>query len=46
MQFSDLKLNVTIQESLRNNGYQNPTPIQAQAIPTILDGQDLLTIVP
>ena len=43
-QFSDLNLNPNIQKALTEAGYETPTPIQAQAIPIILDGHDLLGI--
>jgi len=42
MTFSDLKLYNNIQQALEEEGYTNPTPIQEQAIPEILLGQDLV----
>ena len=42
MTFNDLKLYPTIQQALEEEGYSNPTPIQEQAIPEILLGQDLV----
>ncbi|WP_413290547.1 DEAD/DEAH box helicase [Bdellovibrio sp. HCB337] len=42
--FTDLPLVAPIQMSLKEAGYENPTPIQAQAIPLILDGHDLLGV--
>lgn len=42
MTFNDLQLHRTIQQSLTEEGYENPTPIQQQAIPIILDGTDLV----
>jgi len=42
MQFDQLKLSPTIQAALKSKGYQVPTPIQAQSIPAILEGRDLL----
>jgi ATP-dependent RNA helicase RhlE len=42
MQFTDLSLIDPILKSLREEGYDIPTPIQSQAIPIILQGQDLL----
>ena len=42
MTFNDLKLYPTIQQALEEEGYTNPTPIQEQAIPEILLGQDLV----
>ncbi|HPI39859.1 MAG TPA: DEAD/DEAH box helicase [Pseudobdellovibrionaceae bacterium] len=43
-QFSDLNLIAPIQQSLKEAGYETPTPIQQQAIPLILAGHDLLGI--
>lgn len=43
-QFSDLKLIAPIQQALKDTGYETPTPIQAQAIPVVLEGHDLLGI--
>lgn len=42
--FSDLKLLPQIQQTLKENGYETPTPIQQQAIPVVLEGHDLLGI--
>lgn len=42
MTFNDLKLYNNIQQALEEEGYSNPTPIQEQAIPEILLGQDLV----
>ena len=42
MTFNDLKLYNNIQQALEEEGYANPTPIQEQAIPEILLGQDLV----
>jgi ATP-dependent RNA helicase RhlE len=42
MTFNDLKLYNNIQQALEQEGYSNPTPIQEQAIPEILLGQDLV----
>ncbi len=42
--FSELALRPEIQQALAAQGYQNPTPIQAQAIPPALAGRDLLGI--
>ena len=39
--FSDLKLATPVASALEKIGYQTPTPIQAQAIPSILDGRDI-----
>jgi ATP-dependent RNA helicase RhlE len=43
-QFSDLGLAAPIQAALDSEGYTTPTPIQAQAIPSLLKGHDLLGI--
>lgn len=42
MTFDDLKLAPAILKAVREQGYETPTPIQAQAIPAVLDGHDLL----
>ncbi len=42
--FSDLHLVQPILDALAAEGYQTPTPIQAQAIPHVLAGKDLLGI--
>jgi ATP-dependent RNA helicase RhlE len=42
--FSDLNLIDPIQSALKETGYDKPTPIQAQAIPIVLGGHDLLGI--
>lgn len=42
MQFTDLRLSPAILRALTREGYQTPTPIQAKAIPHILDGRDVL----
>ncbi len=42
MNFEDLKLAPAIVKAVREHGYETPTAIQAQAIPLVLDGQDLL----
>ncbi len=40
--FTELGLSQPILKALAGQGYQTPTPIQAQAIPQVLAGQDLL----
>jgi ATP-dependent RNA helicase RhlE len=40
--FKDLKVSAPILDALDKQGYQNPTPIQEQAIPEVLKGNDLL----
>jgi ATP-dependent RNA helicase RhlE len=42
--FSDLRLAAPILKALAEKGYGTPTPIQAQAIPCVLAGKDLLGI--
>ncbi|MEM6907243.1 MAG: DEAD/DEAH box helicase [Pseudomonadota bacterium] len=42
--FSDLGLSQPVLQALDLKGYNNPTPIQQQAIPAVLDGRDLLGI--
>ncbi len=41
-QFTDLGLAEQLLKALASEGYTTPTPIQAQAIPSILQGRDLL----
>ena len=43
-QFSDLGLAEPLLKALRSEGYDTPTPIQAQAIPGVMQGRDLLGI--
>ncbi|MCX7086773.1 MAG: DEAD/DEAH box helicase, partial [Methylococcales bacterium] len=40
--FSDLALSDPILKALKDVGYETPSPIQAQIIPFILDGRDVL----
>ena len=40
--FSDLHLSDAIQSRLKEVGYVAPTPVQAQAIPPILEGRDVV----
>ena len=42
--FTDLKLSAPLLQALATEGYEIPTPIQAQAIPSLLEGRDLLGI--
>ena len=42
MNFDELNLAPAILKAVREQGYDSPTPIQAQAIPAVLAGQDLL----
>ncbi len=43
-QFSDLGLAASLLAALRQEGYETPTPIQAQVVPAILAGRDLLGV--
>lgn len=40
--FQDLGLSTAIQQAIKDNGYEAPSPIQAQSIPIILAGKDIL----
>jgi len=42
MKFEELNLAPAIQKAVAEQGYETPTPIQAQAIPAVLAGHDLL----
>lgn len=42
MEFTQLNITPRIMKALNEEGYHKPTEIQSQAIPKILDGQDLL----
>ncbi len=42
MQFSDLPLKAELRASLEAHGFQRATPIQALAIPPLLEGRDVL----
>ena len=42
MLFSDLGLGEKLLEAIKNAGYVEPTPIQEQAIPFVLQGRDVL----
>ena len=41
MTFSNLNLIAPLTEALRKKGYVQPTPIQEQAIPSLLEGKDI-----
>jgi ATP-dependent RNA helicase RhlE len=43
-QFTDFGLSAPILKALATEGYTAPTPIQAQAIPYVMDGRDLCGI--
>ena len=40
--FSDFNLNPAILKTLEQEGYATPTPIQLQAIPSVLEGRDVI----
>ena len=42
--FNESKLSPQILENIKQQGYEKPTPIQSQAIPPILSGNDVLGI--
>ena len=44
LSFKNLKLLPELEEALKKLGYEIPTPIQAKAIPTLLEGKDLIGI--
>lgn len=44
LRFEDLGLSQPVLQALDLKGYTKPTPIQAQAIPPVLEGRDLLGI--
>ena len=44
LKFNELALHETILSNVTEAGYETPTPIQAQSIPALLEGKDLLGI--
>lgn len=42
MKFENLNLITPLMKAVKNEGYVVPTPIQAQAIPVVLEGRDLV----
>ena len=40
--FADLRLEPTLLEALDDVGYEEPSPIQAEAIPPLLEGRDVI----
>ena len=42
MSFENLNLNTAILKAIADTGYTEPTPIQAQAIPEVMAGNDLM----
>jgi ATP-dependent RNA helicase RhlE len=41
-QFTDLSLSPILQRNLVAGGFKLPTPVQAQAIPSVLEGRDVV----
>jgi len=44
MSFADLGLSPQLLDAIKDQGYEKPTPIQAEAIPHVLQGKDVLGI--
>lgn len=44
VKFSDLALSSEVQKAVDSVGYETPSPIQAQAIPHLLEGRDILGV--
>jgi len=44
MTFKDFQLRAELVQALDEAGYEHPTPIQQQAIPILLGGQDLIGV--
>lgn len=42
LRFDDLNLDADLRRAIKDEGYETPTPIQAAAIPYVLDGRDLI----
>ena len=42
MTFNDLKLSAPLLKAVSEAGYETPSPIQASAIPPVLEGRDLM----
>lgn len=42
MTFDDLNLLPAVVQAVRDKGYETPTPIQAQAIPVVMQGKDVI----
>ena len=42
MQFQELHLREEILRAIQERGYDEPTPIQAKAIPAVLEGRDVI----
>ena len=42
MKFTELGLNESLLKAVKEQGYDTPTPIQAKAIPLVIEGKDVL----
>lgn len=42
MSFQSLGLSADILRAVEEQGYREPTPVQSQAIPVVLEGRDLM----
>ncbi|WP_101772407.1 DEAD/DEAH box helicase [Peptostreptococcus faecalis] len=42
IKFSDLQIDERIKRAIEELGYEQPSPIQAQSIPTIIEGKDVI----
>jgi len=42
MKFTELGLSQPLQKAVAEQGYDTPSPIQAQAIPAVLSGKDVM----
>jgi len=42
MSFENLNLNASIMKAIADSGYTQPTPIQAEGIPVVMEGHDLM----
>ena len=42
MTFNELHLSAPLLRAVAEAGYENPSPIQAAAIPPVLEGRDLM----
>jgi len=42
MSFASLGLSLPLQKAVADQGYDTPSPIQAQAIPAVLSGRDVM----
>ena len=46
MSFDALGLRAELLRAIRDQGYTTPTPVQEHAIPSILEGRDLMAAAP